>query len=133
MREDMKKTVKYLAVLMAAAAVSCAKPADEYLHTDCEIHAEDMWITPADDDVRRVYCEEPDEDGVILFSIPRTMSPYFPNLDSLKVRALVGYDEFISPSLSGIKDLTEDFPITVTATQTGESKDYILRVERSIR
>ena len=33
----------------------------------------------------------------------------------------------ITPSLSGIKNLEEEYAITVTATQTGRSKNYTLR------
>lgn len=127
---SMKNIFKYIFVSMAAMAVcACAKPAEEFLHTDNKISS--IWIIPATDATRIIYGEIDDsvEPAVITFGIPRTARPYFPDLSQLKVKAIVGYDAFVSPSLLGIKDLSSDFHITVTASQTGEVREYILRAE----
>lgn len=124
----MKKILKYFFVTAAVLiAASCAKPEEEFLHTDNTIT--DIWITPVDDATRTIYgtIDDTVDPAVILFEIPRASRPFFPSLSELKVRAIVGYDAIITPSLLGIKDLSSDFSITVTATQTGESKEYILR------
>lgn len=124
----MKNIVKCMFVLcMAAIAVSsCRKPGAEFLHTDNTISS--IWITPADDATRIIYGQinEDVEPAEIVFEIPRTSRPYFPDLSRLKVKAIVGYDAFVSPSLLGIKDLTSDFHIFVTANQTGETREYVL-------
>lgn len=126
----MKKAFGYFIVFaVLLTTVSCAKPDEEYLHTDNTISS--IWITPADDATRVVYGDIDEDTGIILFSIPRASRPYFPTLTSLKIRAIIGYDAVITPSLSGIKDLTSDFPITVTATMIGEDRNYILRAEYS--
>lgn len=69
------------------------------------------------------------ETGEISFPIPKTMrNDYDPS--RVKLKATVGYDVRITPSLLGIKDLDNDgngLKITVTATMTGESRDYILK------
>lgn len=127
----MIKLLKYFIVtLLTLTVVSCAKPAEEFLHTDNTISS--IWITPADDATRIVYGDIDEDTGLIVFDIPRTMRPYFPDSSRLKVRAIIGYDAVISPSLLGIKDLSSDLQITVTATQTGESRNYILRVQSTL-
>ena len=126
----MKDIVRYISVLAAIMiAGACAKPDTEFLHWDNTISS--IWITPATDATRIVYGEIDDsvDPAVITFGIPRTSRPYFPDLSRLKVKAIVGYDAFVSPSLLGIKDLSSDFHITVTASQTGETKEYILRAK----
>ena len=60
------------------------------------------------------------------FPIPRKLKSTF-DITKLKVRATVGYDVKITPSLSGIKDLSDPYEISVEATQTGEVSTYILQ------
>lgn len=125
----MRQIIRYIIAAVAVlAAASCAKPDSEFLHDDNTISS--IWITPADDATRIIYGKiDTPEPGVILFEIPRASRPYFPDPTRLKVRAIVGYDASVSPSLLGAKDLSSDFRITVTANQTGESREYILRVQ----
>lgn len=121
----MTRTIEYLLIaIFSAMAVSCAKPGEEFIHTDNTISS--IWITPTDNASWIVYGDINEETGEISFVIPRSMSPYFPSLTELKVRAIVGYDAFITPSLLGIKDLSRDLVITVTAIQTGEQREYTL-------
>lgn len=70
-------------------------------------------------------------DGQDLFPISKSLQSYF-DIRQVKVRANVGYDVRITPSLSGIKNLEEEYAITVTATQTGRSKNYTLRAYNDV-
>lgn len=67
------------------------------------------------------------ETGEIWFNIPRKDMKEW-DLSKVKVSATVHYDVEIYPSLFGIKDLTAEdgYKITVKATQTGRTKDYVL-------
>lgn len=122
----MARIYRYLIVLMTiVGAVSCVKPDSEFIHDNCTITA--IYITPAHATVSTsVTGVINQETGEILFPIPRAVASNY-KLDDLSVRANVGYDVKITPSLSGIKDLSEEYPITVTATMTGNSKNYTLR------
>lgn len=104
---------------------SCQKPDEEFLHDDVTISS--VLLLPAMSTVSTTISGEINhETGEILFSIPKNLRSTI-DITSVKVRATVGYDVVITPSLSGIKDLSEAYPITVTATQTGQSKEYTLR------
>lgn len=107
------------------ALFSCAKAGEEFLHTDNTIS--NIWIMPSDNTTKLIYGNINNETGEILFEISRENRLYF-NSKSLKVKATVGYDAFITPSLLGIKDLSSDFPIQVEAIQTGEVRNYVLKV-----
>lgn len=69
------------------------------------------------------------ETGEIQFAIPKVYrNDYDPT--RVKVKATVGYDVKITPSLMGIKDLDNGgngMEIKATATMTGETKTYILK------
>ncbi len=128
----MKRTIIYLLmmVMTVGGVVSCAEADSNYFHTDNTISS--IWISPADNSSRIIYGDiDYPEEGFITFTIPRSERPYFPDLTSLKIKAVVTYDAMITPSLLGIKDLSSDFVITVTAKMTGETRQYILRAEYS--
>lgn len=104
---------------------SCQKPDSEFLHSDNTISS--VLLLPAVSTVSTTISGEINQEtGEILFAIPKNLRSSI-DITKVKVRATVSYDVVITPSLSGIKDLSEEYPITVTATQTGESKNYTLR------
>lgn len=106
-------------------AVSCLKADEEFLHDDNTISS--ILLLPAESTVSTTISGEINQEtGEILFSIPKNLRSSI-DITKVKVRATVSYDVVITPSLSGIKDLSEAYPITVTATQTGNSKAYTLR------
>lgn len=70
--------------------------------------------------------EGKDNAFTIDFPIPRKLRSSF-DLTKLKVKATVGYDVKITPSLSGIKDLSDPYEVKVEATQTGQVKTYVLQ------
>lgn len=120
---------KIFAILVIAAAsmvtFSCQKPDSEFLHSDNSISS--VLLLPAVSTVSTTISGEINQEtGEILFAIPKNLRSSI-DITKVKVRATVSYDVVITPSLSGIKDLSEEYPITVTATQTGESKNYTLR------
>lgn len=120
---------KIFAILVIAAAsmvtFSCQKPDSEFLHSDNTISS--VLLLPAISTVSTTISGEINQEtGEILFAIPKNLRSSI-DITKVKVRATVSYDVVITPSLSGIKDLSEEYPITVTATQTGESKNYTLR------
>lgn len=120
---------KIFAILVIAAAsvvtFSCQKPDSEFLHSDNTISS--VLLLPAVSTVSTTISGEINQEtGEILFAIPKNLRSSI-DITKVKVRATVSYDVVITPSLSGIKDLSEEYPITVTATQTGESKNYTLR------
>ena len=119
----MKKIFAILCVaVVSMLTFSCQKPDQEFLHSDNTISSILLLPTVS----TTITGEINQETGEILFSIPKNLRSSI-DITSVKVRATVGYDVVITPSLSGIKDLSEEYPITVTATQTGESKNYTLR------
>lgn len=120
---------KIFSILCAAAVsiltFSCQKPDLEFLHSDNTISS--ILLLPAVSTVSTTISGEINQEtGEILFAIPKNLRSSI-DITSVKVRATVGFDVVVTPSLSGIKDLSEEYPITVTATQTGESKNYTLR------
>ena len=122
----MKKIFTILiAASMSMLAVSCLKADEEFLHDDNTISS--ILLLPAESTVSTTISGEINQEtGEILFSIPKNLRSSI-DITKVKVRATVSYDVVITPSLSGIKDLSEAYPITVTATQTGNSKAYTLR------
>lgn len=122
--------MKLMKYLLSAAAImilagSCAKADPEYDHTDNTISA--IYIAPAFASISATVSGKINQEtGEILFPIGKRLASSF-DLTKIKVRANVPYDVQITPSLSGIKDLSEPYTITVTATQTGVSKKYTLQ------
>lgn len=127
--ELIMKLRKYLAVLAAAAftffaAGSCAEPDDEFLHTDSRILSIEVQPAGGGAGIAGVIDETT---GEIYFPISnRDREKY--DITKLMVRAEVEYDTFITPSLTGLKDLSDrdnPFTITVTAGDKG-SRTYTL-------
>lgn len=118
------------ACIAALVMGACAKPDEEFVHDDPTISA--IYISPAFSDVPATVSGQIDQQtGKILFPISKSLQSYF-DIRQVKVRANVGYDVRITPSLSGIKNLEEEYAITVTATQTGRSKNYTLRAYNDV-
>lgn len=132
MFKNMKKYVLRLfaIVFCLPLVLNCAKPGEEYLHEDNSISS--IFIVPASGTVSAtingVIAPVPGKDDAytIDFPIPRKLKSSF-DLTKLKVKATVGYDVKITPSLSGIKDLSEPYEISVEATQTEKVRKYTLQ------
>lgn len=123
------KLRKYLSVLAAAAlalftAGSCAEPDDEFLHTDSRILSIEILPAGGGAAIAGVIDETT---GEIFFPIPKASREKY-DISRLSVRAEVEYDTFISPSLTGLKDLSDrDNPFTITVTAgDGGSRTYTL-------
>ncbi|MCQ2158297.1 MAG: DUF5018 domain-containing protein [Bacteroidales bacterium] len=121
------KVFKYIlvAVLGAAVAASCVKVGEyDFLHDDCTIHS--IYCTPVSAPVSTQISGIIDnEAGTIEFAIPRDKYQKYYKLDSLKIRANIGYDATVTPSFSSrVWDLNEDREFTVTANMTGKTKKY---------
>ena len=123
---EMKRILLILtAAVSGLLSYSCQKPDSEFLHDDNTIS--EIVLQPAMSTVSTtIFGTIDQETGEILFAIPKNLRSQI-DITQVKVRATVKYDVKITPSLSGIKNLEEEYPITVTATQTGESKSYTLR------
>jgi len=126
--QRIMKTIFRFFILCAVLAFcsACAEPEKEFLHTDNTISSIIMYPEDGRSD-RAVKGIIDQETGEILFPIPKLMrNDYDPS--RVKVKATVGYDVKITPSLLGIKNLdNEGLEILVTATMTGESKKYVLK------
>lgn len=113
-----------LAVLAASMLASCAKPDAEFVHDDATISA--IVIRPATGTSSLSVSGVIDnETGEIVFTVPKEKRREI-DISYVKVRANVGYDAYVTPVLTGIKDLSSPMKITVTAKMTGTSKDYTL-------
>ncbi len=123
----MKRTILYLIACVAFAMLvsACQKPDSEFVHDDPTITA--ASISPVKSIIATtVNGTINQETGEILFPIPKKVAEYY-DLHNLRVRVNVGYDVKLSPSLSGVKDLSEEYEVTATATMTGNTKKYTLR------
>ncbi len=127
------KYLKHITISLVSLLVmgACAQPEPLYLHDDNTIHS--IIITPGPDEngnsiSASVVGEINNETGEIIFTVPRADRQKF-DATAVKVRATVNYDVQITPSLSGIKDLSDWYDISVTATMTGQSKGYKLIVD----
>lgn len=123
------KLHKYLAVLATAAltalvAGACAEPEDDFLHKDSRI--QEIEILPAGGG-NGIAGTIDETTGEIFFAIPKKDREKY-DITNLMVRAKVEYDAIITPSLTGLKDLSDrdnPFTITVTAGDKG-SRTYSL-------
>lgn len=125
----MKKLFSIIALFVATLCInSCAKPGEEVFHTDNSITAIEIRSTTSVS-APAIQGKINQETGSIVFEIPPTLRNSF-DPKAVKVRATgVGYDVFITPSLSGIKDLSSGYEITCTAKMTGESRTYVLKTK----
>ncbi len=140
----MKKIFKcfFLAVI-ASLALGCQKPDQEPIHTDNLIREILMYSTSTPEELDGLPLPQPvrgvinQETGQIRFPIPKDLRPRTNSegkrvvqIDpsKVKLRATVGYDVKITPSLTGIHDLSEQdkFSVDVLAVQTGEIKHYTM-------
>lgn len=121
--------MKKIIILFAAFSTllfGCQKIGIEHLHDNCEITSIDItnFEFPV---LQRVTGQINQETGEILFPTPKALKSQF-NINKLKITANIGYDAKIDPPLTGIKDLSgEGLKVTVTATMTGRTKEYILK------
>lgn len=125
----MKKYIAIIATAIAAVFVSgCAKaPEYDFIHDDCTIHA--VYCTPLNCEVStQVSAIIDHEAGTVEIAIPHDKYQKYYDLSKLKIRANLGYDAKLTPSLSSqVWDLSEhDLEVTVTATMTGNSKKYVI-------
>ena len=125
MHSNMKTAKKVLYAALGAIAtifmVSCAKADPEFEHTDSSIHS--IEIQPAGGGAGLAGFTD-ETTGEIFFPIPKTLRDKY-DVTSLMVRANLEYDAYITPSLSGLKDLSEPYEITVTGGDGG-SRTYTL-------
>lgn len=127
----MKTLYKYLSICAALlAAAGCAKPDPEFVHDDCTISA--IYITtPLSTTAAQIQGDINAETGEIMFVIHKREASAWRTEDGgmtkVKVKANIGYDAYITPSLSGLWDLSEPVTVTVSAPMTGASKNYTLQ------
>lgn len=131
----MKSIIMKAAILAisALAVFSCAKPDEEYVHSDCTISAIYM-VNPATK--AQIQGQIDQESGDILFVIPRKEASSWKDdngsLIPVKLRANIGFDAFIQPSLLGLHQIEEEpLVVTVSAPMTGDTKQYKLQAQFS--
>lgn len=120
------KTIKILfaAVLGMALVSSCAKADQNYVHTDSRIITIEIQPDGGGTPIMGVIDETTNE---IFFPIPRRFRDAY-DVTKLMVRAELPYDAYITPSLSGDKDLSDGdnrFEIRVMAGD-GSWRKYTL-------
>ncbi len=132
----MKKTTIFAITLLAALLVAgCKKPVYTYIHNDVNITsitvtnlgAPDVPDFPGKPLFASVAGQINQETGEILFPIPRADADKF-DIHRMKAYASIRLDAKFDPPLTGIHDFSEDFPIRVYSLQTGDYKDYVLKV-----
>lgn len=111
------KLRRYFAVLATAAltafaAGSCAEPEDDFsTPTAAPLHR-----GPPAGGGAGIAGVIDETTGEVYFPIPKKEREKY-DITSLMVRAEVEYDTFITPSLTGLKDLSDrDNPFTITLT-----------------
>ena len=125
------KALKYIivSVLAGFCLSSCVEVGEyDFLHDDCTIHS--IYLSPCNSPVSTQVQGKIDNDrNTIDFAIPKDKYRQYYKLDSLKIRANIGYDAYVTPSFSSrVWDFTEDKEFTVTAQMTGASKKYTISV-----
>lgn len=128
------RAIKTLFTVIAFTALcGCAKPEygdlehkADFLHDDCTIHS--IYCYPANAPViTQIAGKIDNEAGTIVFEIPNDKNRKYYDVTALKIKANIGYDAIITPSMSSdIWDLSEGREFTVTATMTGNSRKYII-------
>ncbi len=131
----MKKTILAILTLSALLVQGCKKPVYTYVHNNVTITsitvtnlgAPDVPDFPGKPLYASVTGQINDETGEILFPIPRRDADKF-DIHRMKAYASIPLDAKFDPPLTGIHDFSEDFPIRVYSLQTGDYKDYVLKV-----
>lgn len=122
------KTIK-ISVIAAVAlicAASCTRKIDyDFLHDDVTIHS--LYCMPVSSPVStQVTAVIDHEAGTVEIAIPHDGNQKYYKLDSLKLRANLGYDAYCTPSLSSqVWNLSDEpLEVTITAKMTGNTKKY---------
>ncbi|MBP5572284.1 MAG: hypothetical protein J6X39_06410 [Bacteroidales bacterium] len=131
----MKKTIFAITLFAALLITGCKKPVFTYVHNDVTITsitvtnlgAPDVPDFPGKPLFASVTGQINQETGEILFPIPRADADKF-DLKRMKAYASIRLDAKFDPPLTGIHDFSEDFPVRVYSLQTGDYKDYVLKV-----
>lgn len=120
------KHLRYIPIILAAVlaltfAGGCAKADKDFVHTSSTISSID--IRPAGGGAEIAgYINE--DTGEILFPIPKQQREKY-DLTRLMVKASLPYDAYCVPSLTGLKDLSDPYIITVYGGE-GEHRTYTL-------
>ena len=131
----MKKTIFAFTMFAALLVAGCKKPVYTYIHNDVTITsitvtnmgAPDVPDFPGKPLFASVAGQINQETGEILFPIPRAEADKF-DLHRMKAYASIPLDARIEPPLAGIHDFEKDYPIKVISMQTGNSREYVLKV-----
>lgn len=132
---SMKKTIFAILILSALTLSGCKKPVFTYVHdnvtitsiTVTNLGAPDVPDFPGKPLYASVTGQINDETGEILFPIPRKDADKF-DITRMKAYASIPLDAKFDPPLTGIHDFSNDFPIRVYSLQTGDYRDYVLKV-----
>ncbi|MBO4466118.1 MAG: hypothetical protein J5748_05515 [Bacteroidales bacterium] len=131
----MKKTLFAISMIAAFMIQGCKKPVYTYVHdnvtitsiTVTNLGAPDVPDFPGKPLYASVTGQINHETGEILFPILRKDADKF-DLTRMKAYASIPLDAKFDPPLTGIHDFSEDFPVRVYSLQTGDYKDYVLKV-----
>lgn len=137
----MKKTVIAIVLFLALLVSGCKKPVFTYIHDDVTITsitvtnmgAPDIPSFPGKPLFASVAGQIDtvgngiDEPIIIRFPIPRIDADKF-DLTRMKAYASISLDAKFDPPLTGVHDFSEDFPLKVVSMQTGDYKNYVLKV-----
>ncbi|MBR6245924.1 MAG: lipoprotein [Bacteroidales bacterium] len=121
------KRIAFIFVALAVLTVSgCKKPVFTYIHDKVDITS--ITVTNLGEPVfASVSGQINQETGEILFPIPRVDADKF-DINHMKAYASIPLDARIEPPLAGIHDFEKDYPIKVISMQTGNSREYVLKV-----
>ena len=121
------KRIAFIFVALAVVPVSgCKKPVFTYEHDNVDITS--ITVTNLGEPVfASISGQINQETGEILFPIPRADADKF-DINHMKAYASIPLDARIEPPLAGIHDFEKDYPIKVISMQTGNSREYVLKV-----
>ena len=121
------KRIAFIFVALAVLTVSgCKKPVFTYIHDNVDITS--ITVTNLGEPVfASISGQINQETGEILFPIPRDDADKF-DINHMKAYASIPLDARIEPPLAGIHDFEKDYPIKVISMQTGNSREYVLKV-----
>lgn len=116
----MKKVITYIILMMTLgfSFSSCEKHDDIHYHSDCNIISITVRANSPEDGI--TYEGVISEDGNITFTLPAKVK-----LSALYVTASLPVAAFAHPSLTGAKDLSAPFKLSVVAGD-GTKKEYTL-------
>lgn len=122
----MKKILSIVATaILAFTATGCTdEMKGDFVHDDATISSITMQPGSGSSSLS-VSGVIDQEAGTILFTVPKAKRKEI-DISQVRLRANIGLDAKITPSLSGWQDLSSPMEITVTATMTGTTKKYTL-------